>query len=49
MAPSCRRVTHSRGASIDRLDSLAAALTAYPLYPYIAAWQLRSRLAERLP
>ena len=31
---------------IGRLNELADYLTGYPLYPYIAAWQLRSRLAE---
>ncbi len=31
---------------IERLNELAGSLTAYPLYPYIAAWQLRSRLAD---
>lgn len=31
---------------IGRLNELAEHLTAYPLYPYVAAWQLRSRLAE---
>ena len=34
---------------IDRLNQLAGSLTAYPLYPYIAAWQLRSRIAELSP
>jgi soluble lytic murein transglycosylase len=34
---------------IDRLNELAEYLTAYPLYPYIAAWQLRSRLADTPP
>jgi soluble lytic murein transglycosylase len=31
---------------IERFNELAEHLTAYPLYPYVAAWQLRSRLAE---
>jgi soluble lytic murein transglycosylase len=34
---------------IERLDQLAGSLTAYPLYSYVAAWQLRSRLAEAAP
>ncbi len=34
---------------IDRLNELAEYLTNYPLYPYIAAWQLRSRLADTPP
>ncbi len=34
---------------IERLNQLAGSLTAYPLYPYVAAWQLRSRLAELSP
>jgi soluble lytic murein transglycosylase len=34
---------------IGRLDELAGHLVDYPLYPYIAAWQLRSRLAESAP
>ena len=31
---------------IRKLDSLAAELTSYPLYPHVAYWQLRSRLAQ---
>ena len=31
---------------IERLNELAPALVAYPLYPYVAAWQMRSRLAD---
>jgi peptidoglycan lytic transglycosylase len=31
---------------IERLNELAEHLTDYPLYPYVAAWQLRSRLAD---
>src|SRR5262245_12801303 len=34
---------------IERLNELAPALVAYPLYPYVAAWQMRSRLAEIAP
>ena len=34
---------------IERLNELAEHLTNYPLYPYIAAWQLRSRLADTPP
>ncbi len=31
----------------DRLDALAAQLTDYPLYPYVAYWRMRARLPER--
>jgi soluble lytic murein transglycosylase len=31
---------------IEKLDSLAAGLESHPLYPYVAYWQLRSRLAQ---
>lgn len=34
---------------IDRLHELAEHLTDYPLYPYIASWQLRSRLTDTAP
>ena len=32
--------------NIERLSHLAPDLKDYPLYPYVAYWQLRSRLAE---
>lgn len=32
--------------NIARLESLAIGLADHPLYPYVAYWQLRSRLAE---
>jgi soluble lytic murein transglycosylase len=32
--------------NIDRLDALASGLTDHTLYPYVAYWQLRSRLKE---
>jgi soluble lytic murein transglycosylase len=32
--------------NIERLDALAARLADHPLYPYVAYWQLRSRLAD---
>lgn len=31
---------------IDKLDSLAGGLVDHPLYPYVAYWQLRSRLSQ---
>jgi soluble lytic murein transglycosylase len=31
---------------IEKVDSLAAGLADYPLYPYVAYWQLRSRLNQ---
>jgi soluble lytic murein transglycosylase len=31
---------------IDKLDALSEGLTGHPLYPYLAYWQLRSRLEE---
>jgi len=31
---------------IEKLDSLATGLDSYPLYPYVAYWQLRSRLGQ---
>ena len=31
---------------IEKLDALAAGLDSHPLYPYVAYWQLRSRLAQ---
>lgn len=34
---------------IGRLDELAEHFVDYPLYPYIASWQLRSRLAATAP
>ncbi len=33
--------------NIARLDALAPGLAEHPLYPYVAYWQLRSRLAEQ--
>jgi soluble lytic murein transglycosylase len=34
---------------IERLNALAPSLAAYPLYPYVAAWQVRGRLADMPP
>jgi soluble lytic murein transglycosylase len=31
---------------IEKLDSLAAGLADHPLFPYVAYWQLRSRLSD---
>ena len=34
---------------IERLNALAPSLVTYPLYPYVAAWQMRGRLADMAP
>ena len=34
---------------IERLNELARSLITYPLYPYVAAWQMRGRLADMSP
>jgi soluble lytic murein transglycosylase len=39
------REAYAKG-NIERLSRLAPDLREYPLYPYVAYWQLRSRLAD---